>query len=171
MELSGSSYLLTLAQLALAFVGFATIVVALRQAIGADLSDYHILLFRFFVEVGLIVTALCLIPFLLALFDIAEPTVWRISSAFFGVVTVAYLVSYVRRRRRVQRAPLPVRLYVIYGVSALMTMGLILNALGLLFEPGAGPYAVALTWGLVGAGLVFIQGLSAFLQRTPSGKA
>ncbi len=42
MELPGSSYLLNLAVLSLSFVGFSTIVVVLRQVLGAELSDFHI---------------------------------------------------------------------------------------------------------------------------------
>ena len=52
------------------------------------------------------------------------------------------------------------------GIFALA--GLWFNAAAILFRPGVAPYAFALTWLLFLSGLVFLQTLEAFLQRTPS---
>lgn len=60
-----SDYLLRLAALSLSFVGFSAIVAMLRGALGGELSDRHLRLVRLYIEGGLVVTALALVPTLL----------------------------------------------------------------------------------------------------------
>jgi hypothetical protein len=74
-------YLLALAALSLSFVGFSTIVVALRQALGARLSRFHLLLVRFFIETGLAVTAFSILPPMLDAAGLGTFFVWQLSSA------------------------------------------------------------------------------------------
>jgi len=62
VTLTRSDYLVRLAALSLSFVGFSAIVVALRRALGGELSDRHVALVRLFIEGGLAVTALGLVP-------------------------------------------------------------------------------------------------------------
>jgi hypothetical protein len=45
--------------------------------------------------------------------------------------------------------------------------GLWLNVAGLLFQPGVGPYAVALTWALCVFGFIFVRTIELFLHRRP----
>jgi hypothetical protein len=62
---------------------------------------------------------------------------------------------------------LPLRIYVNNSISAVVIVGLALNALGTLFEPNVGPYALAVTWVLIQGGLIFVETLGAFLERPP----
>ena len=62
-----SDYLSQLASLSLSFVGFSAVVVTLRGALGGELSDRHLRLVRLYIEGGLLVTALALVPKLLTL--------------------------------------------------------------------------------------------------------
>ena len=75
MELPGSNYLLALATIAISFVSFSTIVVVFRQSLGAGLSEFHILLVRFFIESGLIAVFFSLVPILLGLLGLQSSLV------------------------------------------------------------------------------------------------
>jgi hypothetical protein len=53
MELPGSTYLYTLATLAMTFAGFCAIVIVLRQTTGNYVSGFHLVLTRLYLEAGL----------------------------------------------------------------------------------------------------------------------
>ena len=53
MELPGSAYLYTLATLAMTFAGFCAIVIVLRQTTGKDISSFHVVLTRLYLESAL----------------------------------------------------------------------------------------------------------------------
>jgi hypothetical protein len=55
-----SDYLIRLASLSLSFVGFSSVVVTLRGALGGELSERHVRLVRLYIEGGFLVTALAL---------------------------------------------------------------------------------------------------------------
>lgn len=63
MDQIAYDYLLRLAALSIAFVGFATIVVTLRRALEGRLFPFHILLVRIYTETGLIVAVGAVLPF------------------------------------------------------------------------------------------------------------
>ena len=165
MELPGANYLLTLAAISITFVGFSTVAVVFRQSQGAGLTEYEIVLLRLFLVSGLMVTVFSLIPPLLGLFDIPPSSVWRVSSLAFAVVLIWRGIYFARRQFRVQRTLL---IDVLYGVYLLALIGLLINALGIFFEPNVGLYALAATWLLVNAIITFIISLQRFLQ--PSNK-
>jgi hypothetical protein len=156
-------YLMKLAAISLSFVGFSTIVVALRQALGSRLSSFHLLLVRFFVETGLTVTAFSLLPPMLNAAGFETLFVWRSTSGAAALLSVVYLVSYILRRRRVEAGSIPLRIYVNYTISVVAILGLVLNAGGWQFTPRGAPYIIALTWFLLQSGLVFLQALPVFL--------
>ena len=67
-----SDFLLRLAALSLSFVGFSAVVVTLRGALGGELSERHLRLVRLYIEGGLLVTVLGLVPTLLNLLHFTE---------------------------------------------------------------------------------------------------
>jgi hypothetical protein len=75
MELPGSGYFYALAALAMAFVGFTSIVVVVRQGTGKELSKFHILLTKLFVELGLMATAFAMLAPTLSICGISETLV------------------------------------------------------------------------------------------------
>jgi len=160
MELPGSNYLLTVAVISITFVAFSTIVVVLRQAQGAGLTEYENVLLRMFLVSGLIATVFSLIPPLLGLFGITPIWVWRVSSLAFALVMIWRGIYFRRRQSRFERRRLIDFLYVIYSV---VILGLLINALGTFIEPSAGLYALGATWMLVNAIIVFILTLYRFL--------
>jgi hypothetical protein len=162
-----SDYLLRLASLSLSFVGFSAVVVTLRGALGGELGDRHIRLVRLYIEGGFLVTTLAVLPTLLNLIRIPDTITWPLSSAVAASILTFVLVVQFRRRRAVEAGRFPLWVIAIYGVSVLAVTGLWLNVAGVLFQPGVGPYAVALTWALCVFGFIFVRTIELFLHRRP----
>jgi hypothetical protein len=166
MDLSGSSYLLTLATISITFVAFSTVAVVFRQAQGAGLAEYEIVLLRLYLVSGLEVTVFSLMPPLLGLFGITPSWVWRVSSLVFALVMIWRGIYFRRRQVRFERRRLIDLLYAFYSIAIL---GLLINALGIFIEPNAAPYALAVTWLLVNAIIAFILALERFLHPPQKG--
>jgi uncharacterized protein YybS (DUF2232 family) len=159
-----SDYLFRLASLSLSFVGFSAVVVTLRGALGGELSGRHLRLVRLYIEGGLLVTALALIPTLLNLLHVPDKVTWPLSSAAAASVFTALLFIQFRRRRTVEPGRFPVWVVIIYAVSTVLVAGLWLNVVGIPFSPNAGPYAVILTWALCVFGFIFVRTIELFLH-------
>lgn len=166
MTSAESDYLLRLAALSLSFVGFSAVVVTLRGALGGKLSDSHLRLVRLYIEGGFMVTALALVPTLLNLLHVPSAVTWPLSSATAASILTLVLVVQFRRRRTVERR-FPPWVVAIYAISTVAVAGLWINVTGLLFPPGVGPYAVALTWALCVFGIIFVRTIELFLHEPP----
>lgn len=166
MELPGTSYLLNIAVISITFVAFSTIVVVFREAQGAGLVEYEVVLLRMYLVSGLEATVFSLLPSLLGLFNIAPVWVWRVASLAFAIVLIWRGIYFMRRQSRFERNRLITFLYAIYFLTIL---GLIINALGIFIEPGPGLYALAATWLLVNAIIAFILALERFLHPPQKG--
>ena len=168
MTSAESDYLLRLASLSLSFVGFAAVVVTLRGALGGELSDRHLRLVRLYIEGGLLVTALALVPTLLNLLHVPDTVTWPLSSAAAASIFTFFALIQYRRRRKVEPGGFPLWVIIINAVSIVVILALWLNVAGLLFRPNVGPYAVALTWALCIFGFIFVRTIEIFLHRAPS---
>ena len=165
MTSAESDFLLCLATLSLSFAGFSAVVVTLRGALGGEISDRHLRLVRLYIEGGLLVTALALIPTLLNLFHISESVIWYVSSAAAASIFTVLLLTQFRRRRTVEAGHFPLWVVVVYAISLVAVLGLWLNTAGLPFPPSVGPYAVALMWALCVFGFIFVRTIDIFLTR------
>lgn len=165
MTSAESAFLLCLASLSLSFVGFSAVVVTLRGALGGEISDRHLRLVRLYIEGGLLVTALALIPALIDLLHVSESVVWQVSSAAAASIFSVLLLTQFRRRRAVEAGRFPPWVVIIYALSLVTVVGLWLNAAGTPFPPSVGPYAVALTWALCVFGFIFVRTIDIFLHR------
>jgi hypothetical protein len=161
-----SDFLLRLAALSLSFVGFSAVVVTLRGALGGELSDRHLRFVRLYIEGGLLVTALGLVPTLLTLLHMPESVTWSVSSAAAALIFTFVLVTQFRRRSAVE-GRFPPWVVVIFAISLAVVLSLWLNVAGVPFRPSVGPYAVALTWALGVFGFIFIRTIEIFLHRGP----
>ena len=167
MTSTESDYLLRLASLSLSFVGFSAVVVTLRGALGGELSDRHLRLVRLYIEGGLLVTALALVPTLLNLLHIPDTVTWPLSSAAAASIFTFVMVIQFRRRRRIEPGRFPLWVIAIYVVSIAAVASLWLNVAGIPFPPNVGPYAVILTWALCVFGFIFVRTIELFLHRPP----
>lgn len=166
MDTVAFDYLLRLAALSIAFVGFATIVVTLRRGLGEELSPFHMLLVRIYIELGLIVAVGSLLPSLLTLLSLPTRLVWQIPSAVGGTLAPVMMIAFLRRRNRIDPGPMPTRGLVRYVFYSAAVVVLWMNVFGLGFPTSGGPYAVVLTWFLFSAGLIFVQTMDDVLYRT-----
>ena len=167
MTSAESDYLFRLAALSLSFVGFSAIVVSLRGALGGELSDRHLRLVCLYIEGGLLVTALALIPTLLNLLHVPDTIIWPLSSAAAGSVFTLVLVVQFRRRRLIEPGRFPAWVVVIYVLSIVAVTSLWFNVAGIPFRPSAGPYAAVLTWAICIFGFIFVRTMEVFLHRPP----
>lgn len=160
-----SDYLSHLASLSLSFVGFSAVIVSIRGALGRELSDRHLRLVRLYIEGGLLITALALVPTLLDLLHVPDTVTWRLSSAIAAsTLTVLILIQF-RRRRAIEPGRFPPWLVIVYAISTVAVASLWLNAAGLSFSPNVGPYAFVLTWALCIFGFTFVRTIELFLHR------
>ena len=160
-----TDYLLRLASLSLSFVGFSAVVVTLRGALKAELSNRHLRLVRLYIEGGLLVTALALVPSLLGLLHVPDAAFWPVSSAAAALTFSIVLVVQFRRRRSVEPGRFPAWAVIIYIISIIAVASLWLNVAGIPFGSSGGPYAVALTWALCVFGFIFVRTMELFLHR------
>ena len=165
MTSAESDYLFRVATLSLSFVGFSSVVVALRGALGGDLSDRHLRLVRLYIEGGLLVTALALVPTLLDILHVRDTVTWALSSAAAASIFTFVLLIQFRRRRTVEPDRFPRWVFVIYAVSIVAVASLWFNVAGIPFPPSVGPYAVVLTWALCIFGFIFVRTIELFLHR------
>lgn len=165
MPLIGSDYLLNLALIAVSFVGFSMVVIALRQTSGAELSEFHMHFVRLFIEAGFAVAGFSLVPVALSTTGLSPSAIWQLSSAAAAVSWTWYHIQSVRRRLRVSSAPIPLPMKVneVFNVLALLLLWE--NAAGFPFPANAGPYLWALTIFLGLDAAIFLQNLEVFVQR------
>ena len=171
MELPGSAFLYTLATLSMTFAGFCAVVIVLCQTIGREISGFHVVLMRLYMESGLWAAGFCMLAPLLAACGLSEATVWRTASVI-AIAMIAYGATYGMRRRAMMSEPLPPgRWLPIVAMSILVVAALIGNAIGIPREPAIGPVAVAASWTLGCGAVVFVLALNACWDRNDESKA
>jgi len=169
MDALDVTYLVAIATISITFVGFSSVVVVFRQTQGNRLDSLHIFLVRFYIEMGLIVTGFSLFPLLLAVLGLSEIAVWRVASATYAVVHLVYIRILFRRRQRHTSGSFSLRRnFLPVFISIIIDVGLVLNAIGWPISPTVGPYALAITWGFIVAGIFFAQTISAFVEQPPA---
>jgi len=162
-----SDYLIRLASLSLSFVGFSSVVVTLRGALGGQLAERHVRLVRLYIEGGFLVTALALLPTMLDMLGVAPAVAWPLASAIAALIFTLVLVTQFRRRRAIEAGPFPLWVVAIYAISVVAVLRLWLNVAGWPQPPGVGAYAVVLTWALGLFGFIFVRTIELFLHRSP----
>lgn len=137
-----SQALATLAEVSVAFAGFAGIVTAFRRQTPEKWSALDRFRFRFMVEFSLATLGLSLAPFFVAELGVGEPALWRVCSVLLAVGALVYLLRSTFRVRRMLAAGLPVSrglALLSFAVGVLVAGSALLNALGLVGRP-AGVY-------------------------------
>jgi hypothetical protein len=125
MEFKGAAFLYTLAGLMITFAGFSTLLLALRPATGAKLSQLDRYLAKTVMTYIFVLTAGALLPALFALYDIQETWIWRGSAVLFAVPMLSLQVTYPRRRRKViGKGPPPAifAVFVVLGSAVTLAM-------------------------------------------------
>jgi hypothetical protein len=145
MEIRGATFLYTLAGLMITFAGFSALLLAVRPLAGAKLSLLDRYLAKTVMTHIFVLTAGALLPALLALYDVQETWIWRVSSVLFALPMLSLQVTYPRRRRRVIGEGPPPAIFAVFvvlgSVVTLAMLGYVLAGL----PYSAGAYITALT--------------------------
>jgi len=155
--------LTSLMEVGIAFVGFATIVVAIQMSLGKSLTKLQVLLTHFYVEVGLLSVALAGIP--VALMDVLgdELLVWRISTWACLLTVGLYLPFYIRRRRRTEAHVSLTSLMSMIGFGIMIAV-LALTVTEVFWAPSMAVVIGFIMWGIGSASLIFVMMLGQFLE-------
>jgi hypothetical protein len=90
MDASVDGFLLTVAEVAVAFAGFAGLVTVLTQRLTKTERDFDVVRFRDMLLLSLIAAAFALFPTLPVTFGASEEITWRISSGLFVVAWAGF---------------------------------------------------------------------------------
>jgi hypothetical protein len=157
--LQGADVLLTIAEVAVAFAGFASVVVLFQHRDPTNWPAAVVVRLRTMIEGSLTTLFSALLPFVLHHFGLAGPALWATSSV---VLALALVASGARVYRR-SRVPLATgqlgRSFsvAVIAITALVCLALLLNAVGIGFHRGFGPYFLGVVWTLAFASLMFLR--------------
>src|SRR4029077_3916249 len=89
MAAQSSEYLYTLALLGMTFMGFAAIVMLLRQTLGGHVRAFDVLFARVYMEFAVIVVMGAMLPPLLTFWALPTGAVWCLSSGLVAAPLLA----------------------------------------------------------------------------------
>ena len=154
-----NDFLFIVAEIAIAFAGFAGLVVAIsgRQGRSAERARLELVLLRTVLLVGLLVVAFALFPSLLSELG-AEPEVaWRVSASVYFFALGGLAVRNAPRNIAAHRAAnqrVPITVWLTTTLTFVLVIVLALCAIGIL---PASSYLVALAGSLIMAGASFVR--------------
>ena len=163
MESPGTSYLYTMAILGMSFMGFAAIVMLLRQTLGSHLRAFDALFARIYMEFAVIVSMGAMLPPLLMFWELPIGTVWRLSSGLVGVPLLVIAGGYPARRRATTGEPTPRYVRVNVTIILLISLTLLIVATGMFHERSGPAFLAALTTFLTVVLVAWLRALSIIL--------
>ncbi len=157
--MQGTDVLLTIAEVAVAFAGFASIVVLFQHRDPLNWPPAVVVRLRTMIEGSLATLFSALLPFVLHHLGLAGDALWATCSLMLALGYVAFGVLVWRRSRgplasRELSVPFSATIGVITGV---VFFALLLDAAGILLDRGFGVYLVGVTWTLLFASLMFLR--------------
>ena len=165
MEFKGEAFLYALAGLMITFAGFSALLLTLRPATGARLSLLDRYLAKTVMTFIFVLMAGALLPALIALCDIQEKWLWRVSGALFAPPMLFLQLTYPYRRRKVVgKGPPPGIFAVLVVLGSAVTLGM----LGYVFEDlqySAAVYITALTIDFFTVVFGFVVALDVIMQQ------
>jgi O-antigen/teichoic acid export membrane protein len=158
--------LLTLAEIAATFAGFAALVSAIRRRSEDPETMHDILRLRVTISSSVVIVILALIPIGLANYGLSEVAVWRISGIVFLILSIGVIWSFLRIYRPVEdqfpRDEWSVRVFVVLQVA--IVVALLVAVLNIAPELSYAVYITALVCYLSQAAYIFVR----FVESTLS---
>ncbi|HXB98344.1 MAG TPA: hypothetical protein VNZ54_09835 [bacterium] len=165
MDVKGATYLYTLAGLMITFAGFSALLLAVRPASGARLSQLDKYLAKTVMTHLFVLTAGALAPPLLALYDVQEARIWRVAALLFALPMLSLQVTYpFRRRQAIGQGPPLAILAVFVVLGAAVTLAMLAYVLGG-FPCAGAAYITALTADFFTVTYAFVVALEVILQQ------
>jgi hypothetical protein len=165
MEPKGANLLYTLAGVMTTFAGFSALLLSVRPAAGAKLSQLDRFLAKTVMTHVFVLTAGALMPVVLALFDLQEYWIWRASALLFALPLIALQVTFPFRRKKATGQGPPFPIYAVFVVlGAVVTSAMLVYVLGGL-PNSAAVYIAALTVDFFTVVFSFLVALEVILQQ------
>jgi hypothetical protein len=158
--LDGADTLLSLAEIAAAFAGFAALVSVLRRRSQRPTEAIHDLLrLRLVISSSVAGVAAALIPIGLAGYGLEAGSTWRIAAAVFLVFDNGIIASFVGAYRPVKGSFNPDRLavWVVAALEVVEQASLLVVVLGFSLAPPSALYVTALITNICQAGFIFVR--------------
>jgi hypothetical protein len=148
--------LIVTAELAVAFAGFAGVVVVLRKRSEDPSSIAYVRLFRL-IEASLASIGFSLLPLVLYHLGLRAPALWSVSSGVMALYLLVIQIYLIRRFRRQFSSPATSWRFngTLIGVQIAFFLLLLVNSLGVAIGPAFGPYFAAVAQQLGVAALMF----------------
>jgi len=165
--MDGIDSLLTVAEVAVAFAGFATLAGLIGQDPSRDHPEVDAVRLRNMVTISLVVVALSFVPVVVVGIARSERIGWIASSVIATIWTLACWIRTVGRARRVRHLPgYSIRLdRTVRALAGCSLIGWVVNSTGL---PGSFSYEIYLTallLGLATSGVLFSLVVASLLDR------
>ena len=160
IEMEGSDVLIVIAEVSVAFAGFAGIVAVFRQRDLEEWAPVDAVRFRFMVECSLMTILFALLPFVFHHLGASPTATWSACSGLMAAAVTALLViaSFRIGYLRSEASGFSPALLRFVQAGTLLTLALlVLNALRIGFTAEFGPYLAALAWLLVASGINFFR--------------
>jgi hypothetical protein len=158
--LENTDALLSLAEIAAAFAGFAALVSVIRRRTDQPGEEAHdILRLRLIISSGVVGVAAALIPVGLAGYGLETGIVWRLSSLLFMGMGYGIIYSFISAYQPVRGDFPPDRLAVVVSTSieVLEQGSLLVVLLGIPIGNPAALYVTALIGNICQAGFIFVR--------------
>ncbi len=158
--LQDTDTLLSLAEIAAAFAGFAALVSVIGRRAGQTAEAVHDLLrLRLVISSGVAGVAAALIPVGLAGYGLEPGTTWRLAALIFLVMDNGIIVSFIGSYMPVRGSFPPDRSAVVLvsTLEGLEQASLLAVALGLAFANASALYVTALIANICQAGFIFVR--------------
>jgi hypothetical protein len=154
-----ANYLYNVALIAVTFVGFSTVFVTFREALGGRMSKYDIVLIRNILYFGVITISGCLLPTLLWLLGLSTEPAVRLSSGITAVPLLIFIALYPKVRRKATGKPMPKRVYIDLALVYATVTLLVMNSVGAPFGSRLAVHALSVTIMLIATFVAFLFGL------------
>ena len=146
--------LATLAEISVAFVGFASIVAVIHSVRSDSWLPGDRILFRALIETGLGSVVLSLVPIAVSIVGMSTPTIWVVSSSIFAItVVVAVIRRFYQYRRYAGELPKFGRTFVI----PVAFLGLVINVANIFVWQTAAAYVIGVLLLVVTASGMFLN--------------
>jgi len=157
--LQGADVLLTIAELAVAFAGFASVVVLFQHRDPRQWPPAVVVRLRTMIESSLATLFSALFPLILYHFGLSGGMLWTACSLLLALSLAATsAVIWRRSRGPLARGDLSRPFSAtVFAITVLVFVVLLLNAGEVLFHQSFGPYLLGVSWHLVFASLMFLR--------------
>lgn len=157
--MAGSEYLIVIAEIAVAFAGFTSIVAVFHQR-QRDWSALQAHRINVMLQYGLLGVALALLPMPLVAIGVSEESVWRLCNTLGGLLNLGHATLFVipKYRRLARDSSLGVRQGLMKASTVIgyaLIAVVLLTAAGLVPLDQQGMYFVLLLWLLSMSGMMF----------------